>query len=130
MKIVKTFEDWSSQSFGFQYNPYNDKIEEDLNGLLVEVMDMGIDIKISWIGIKGFILDFSSNKGFDTELLVEYVLTVEDYINDKYENLYLFEYKLSPMRKEDEYYCQLIRGAKKLEVGILVNNLTMSVMRS
>lgn len=123
MRIVKTFEDWSSQSFGFQYKPYNDKIEEDLNGLLVEVMDMGIDIKISWIGSNGFMLDFSSTKEFDTEVLVEYALTIEDYIVDKYGSKYSFEYKLTPVGDDKPY----IRS-KKLEGGILVTNLTMEVM--
>jgi len=122
MKIVKTFEDWSSQSFGFQYKPYNDKIEEDLNGLLVEVMDMGIDIKISWIGSKGFMLDFSSNKVFDTEVLVEYVLTIEDYIIDRFGSKYSFEYKITPV--DDKPYIR----PKKLEGGILTTNLTMGVM--
>lgn len=121
--IVKTFEDWSSQGFGYQYKPYNDKIEEDVKGILVEVMDMGIDIQISWIGNSGFMLDFTKEDSFDTELLIEYVLTIEDYIIDKYGNKYTFEYKLAPIENDKPYL-----RPKKLEGGIIVKSVTMGVM--
>jgi hypothetical protein len=91
MKYIKRFE---SRKDEILRGKDREQIEEDIKGILIELSDIGITHKISWIGnwTNGIMMYFFMEKKrnhdiFNTSDIKEYLLTIEDYLREYWGNI-------------------------------------------
>lgn len=83
MKYIKSFESRRILN--------RSQIEQDINGILVELTDIGIQNRITYVGnwSNGVMiyLDKEDNEVFNTSDIKEYLLTIEDYFKEHWSNI-------------------------------------------
>lgn len=121
------------------------KIEEDINGILVELSDMKISYRISWVGnwTNGIIIyidknitgglhssifnndsfDFKSYK-FNVSDVRDYLLTIEDYFKEYWGNLDV-RYDLMTLSLGNED----VVSYDNLNIDKSINKITMEIKR-
>lgn len=121
MEYIKSFE---SRKDEILRGKNRNRIEDDINGMLVELSDVRINYRINWIGnwINGIIIYLDKNDGvFNTSDIKEYLMMVENYLKQYWTDVSVryesensnSNYKISDCISENEEVTDVILEIKR-----------------